>query len=116
MRKPPAKPQDTALDHEKLIALDEQALKAEQEGRFEESLSALDEIISAFETKIGFIERMKGLLERAAYLCIVLKDYPRALHYQAKLVSLCETMYLRNKDVALPHPLLAFHYYQLGKL
>jgi len=59
---------------------------------------------------------MKGLLERAAYLCIVLKDYPRAVHYQSKLVSLCETMYLRNKSVALPHPLLAFHYYQLGKL
>ena len=62
------------------------------------------------------IERMKGLLERAAYLCILLKDYSKAVHYQSKLVTLCEKMYLRNKDTSLPHPLLAFHYYQLGKL
>ena len=57
---------------------------------------------------------LKGLYERATYICVVLKNYLKAVSYQTKLVSICENLYLR-KD-SLPHPLLAFHYYQLGKL
>lgn len=58
----------------------------------------------------------KHLLERAAYLCIVMKDFKRASTYQSTLVSLCEKLYLLNSDTSLPHPLLGFHYYQQGKL
>ena len=62
----------------------------------------------------------KPLLERAAYLCIVIKDFKRASTYQSTLVSLCEKlylyMYLLKPDTTLPHPLLGFHYYQLGKI
>ena len=57
---------------------------------------------------------LKGLFERATYLCVLMKNYQKAVAYQKKLVSICESLYLRKNS--LPHPLLAFHYYQLGKL
>lgn len=57
---------------------------------------------------------MKGYLERASYLAILLKDYKRAIPHEEALVSVCESLYLRG-DKSMPHPLIGFHYYKLGK-
>jgi hypothetical protein len=60
---------------------------------------------------------LKDLLERASYICVTLKNYKEASEHQLKLVKLCEKLYLREENHnRLPHPLLAFHYYTLGKL
>ena len=53
--------------------------------------------------------RIKGVLERATYICVIQKNYAKAVTYQNKLVTICEQLYLRK--TSLPHPLLAFHYY-----
>ena len=53
----------------------------------------------------------KPILERAAYLGIVMKDYRIAVKYQKDLVLLCEKLYVLTPSTTLPHPLLGFHYY-----
>ena len=73
-------------------------------------MDTLDKLIAFTKDNM----RLKGLYERATYLCVLLKNYPKAVAYQTRLVAICEALYLRKNS--LPHPLLAFHYYQLGKL
>lgn len=86
----------------------------EAKGRYRESLSAIDSLL--LMENLNEASQRKPLLERAAYLCIVQKDYKEASKYQTLLVKLCEKLYLLSPETTIPHPLLGFHYYQLGKL
>jgi tetratricopeptide (TPR) repeat protein len=98
-------------NHSKVDILNEEALHLETIGKHKESLELLDQLLntSHLDPQVH-----KGFLERATYLCVLLKDYQKAGTYQQQLVGLCEGIYLRADS--LPHPLLGFHYYQLGKL
>ena len=92
-------------NHEEFEKLSKKSIEMEVEGQYSESLEALDLLMSMTKDKM----RIKGVLERATYICVIQKSYVKAVSYQNKLVTICEQLYLRK--TSLPHPLLAFHYY-----
>eukprot|EP00347_Sterkiella_histriomuscorum_P016768 403351926 len=102
--------------------LNKQALHEESLGNFDKSLSQLSQLYKSVETnkstQIFQNSMIKELLERLVYLSVMNKDYKFAVKFQQKLVDLCEIMYIKEvkREDELPHPLIALHYYQLGKL
>jgi hypothetical protein len=97
------------VDAEKYEAMNAQALQLEAQGKQEGSLRVIDAMLKL--ENLSDATQRKPLLERAAYLCIVMKDFKRASTYQSTLVSLCEKLYVLKPETTLPHPLLGFHYY-----
>ena len=77
---------------EKYEMMNAQALQLEASGKQEESLIVIDAMLKL--DSLSEATQRKPLLERAAYLCIVMKDFKRASTYQRTLVSLCENLYL----------------------
>ena len=54
------------------------ALELERKGQYRESIEIIDQILTKNKATD---QKIKGYLERAAYMCIVMKDYPAAVTY-----------------------------------
>ncbi|CDW88943.1 UNKNOWN [Stylonychia lemnae] len=99
---------------EDLEQLNLQALQLEQEGQFKVSLDILLSLLETVKQGCYISQIQKEIYERITYLAVQLKDYKTASVFQNQLVDLCEILYLQKDH--LPHPLMAMHYYQQGKL
>lgn len=58
--------------------LNVRALELERKGQYRESIEIIDQILAKNKATD---QKTKGYLERAAYMCIVMKDYPTAVTY-----------------------------------
>ena len=94
--------------------LENAALQAEAQGRFQEALNFNTQLLEEFDENHSVMLE-KDVLERISFIHIIQKQFGDALKYQERICEINEQIFTFGERV-MPHPLLSIQLYQLAKI